>query len=473
MKKLFLTLSLLLLAAAPASAQHMPPLFFVKLIGPKGMQVTFYRGNAQPQTFDVPAIIGVRPGYSVRLAISNVPGFPGDIFYPTLDVHGSLLVGSNARAAQFPAALVFSADDFARVKGNSTIKKLVVLEKPDVAIPVATKPDEPFEINVPADRDPFQEAREHGQFLVVVQMGERQRTQAELCNVTGTLLLPGEKVLMPPVVPPWLAWHCCPVVDPRVGAGDPGEFWRIPDGGDVDFPAGFDRDGKLRGLDPSDTVAEYNDSRGRQRLACSNRVALCVPRYLIVKTQIALDSRVALFGPGAMKSASGPAGIKSSQPPLEASQRLQLENVATNLKPSGNVQTIGPAVTGRIENLVVVGSSRAVQAFESAMAPTPCEPEEGPLCIFKWPDRCDAMVGDTVTFTLKYTNTGGRPITNVIVSDSLTNRLEYVPGSAKTDREAIFTTQPNDAGSQVLRWEITGTLSPHASGMVQFQVRVR
>ncbi len=75
------------------------------------------------------------------------------------------------------------------------------------------------------------------------------------------------------------------------------------------------------------------------------------------------------------------------------------------------------------------------------------EPEDGPLLIIKWPDRYGALVGDLVTFTLKYTNSGGRPISNIGVSDSLTNRFEYVPGTAKTDREAIFTTQPNDAGS--------------------------
>ena len=90
-----------------------------------------------------------------------------------------------------------------------------------------------------------------------------------------------------------------------------------------------------------------------------------------------------------------------------------------------------------------------------------------------WPDRFGALVGDLVTFTLKYTNSGGQPITHVVISDSLTNRLEYVPGTAKTDREAIFTTQPNDAGSQVLRWEITGTLQPRETGIVTFQVRVR
>jgi len=82
-------------------------------------------------------------------------------------------------------------------------------------------------------------------------------------------------------------------------------------------------------------------------------------------------------------------------------------------------------------------------------------------------------VGDIVTFYLKYSNTGGQPITNVVVSDSLAARFEYVKGSTKTDRDALFTTQPNEAGSAVLRWEFTGTLQPREHGLITFQVRVR
>jgi uncharacterized repeat protein (TIGR01451 family) len=446
--------------AAPAQAPTSPPLLYVKLIGPKGMQVHFFRGPAPAQSYDVPCIIGIRPGYSVRLAITGVPDHPGEAFFPTLDVHGSLILHGKSRPADFPAALVFRADDFARVKADATLKKVVVLERPDTAVPVATTPDEPFEVDVPASGDPLREARERGQPLLVLHLGERQLTRAELVTPPGVLLLPGDSVLPTPSCPPWLAWQCLPV------------DLCIPDGGDVGLPAGFDRLGKLRGLDPSDTVAEYVDSRGRQRLAISNRVCLCIPRYVIVKTEIALANRVALYGPGALKSANGYARMERVQLTAAETQRMQPERIGANQRASANLQVVGTAISGRIENLIVVGTVHAVKAFEAARLLGP-EAEEGPLLIIKWPDHCDALVGDIVTFTLKYTNTGGRPITNVVVSDSLTNRLQYVPGSAKSDREAIFTTQPNEVGSSILRWQITGSLRPRESGLVTFQVRVR
>ena len=58
-------------------------------------------------------------------------------------------------------------------------------------------------------------------------------------------------------------------------------------------------------------------------------------------------------------------------------------------------------------------------------------------------------------------------------SDSLTARLEYIPGSARSDRDAVFTLQQNEAGSVALRWEITGVLQPGKSGVVSFQARIR
>ena len=100
-------------------------------------------------------------------------------------------------------------------------------------------------------------------------------------------------------------------------------------------------------------------------------------------------------------------------------------------------------------------------------------PPDKPLALHKWADRQAAQVGDVVTFFLKYSNHGGGEISDVAVSDSLTGRLEYIPGSARADRDAVFTLQENEAGSVILRWEITGKLQPGQSGVVSFQARVR
>ena len=107
-----------------------------------------------------------------------------------------------------------------------------------------------------------------------------------------------------------------------------------------------------------------------------------------------------------------------------------------------------------------------------------CPPPEAELCekplvIIKWPDKCDPHLGDTVTFFIRYKNQGQKAISNIVVNDSLTARLEYVGGSARADRDALFTATPNEAESMLLRWEITQPLPPGEAGTVTFQARVR
>jgi hypothetical protein len=55
----------------------------------------------------------------------------------------------------------------------------------------------------------------------------------------------------------------------------------------------------------------------------------------------------------------------------------------------------------------------------------------------------------------------------------LSARLEYVPGSAQSDRPSNFTTVENEVGSVIVRWELPGTLLPGQSGVVKFKAKVR
>ncbi|HZU39215.1 MAG TPA: hypothetical protein VFA18_25035, partial [Gemmataceae bacterium] len=133
---------------------------------------------------------------------------------------------------------------------------------------------------------------------------------------------------------------------------------------------------------------------------------------------------------------------------------------------------IGPVVVGRVAGVNVVGVVQETRSFTVACNEVPHPPDK-PLVLYKWASATSAHVGDVVTIYLKYSNVGGQPINDVAVADSLTGRLEYIPGTAKTNRDAVFTMQVNEAGSMVLHWEVRGTLLPGDSGVVSFQVRVR
>jgi len=453
----------------------LPPLLYLRLVGPAGMKVTLYRGEPTGVSFDTPCIIGVRPGYNYRFGLTNVPGYPGTVFSPTLEVRGSLWLAQQLHNSEFPATVVFRADDFARTAQGGLVKKIVVLEHPETAEPVAARPDRPIEIFVAPSRDICQEVQGRGAPLAVIYLGQRSLTPEELAAeaIPGTLLLPGEKVLPAPRIAPWVPWACYPVADPVHGSRSIMEYLKLHDGGDSRLPAGYDSRGQLRGVDPTDTIAEYVDATGRPRIVASNCVALCVPRFLIISTETGIASQIMVFGPGSTHIAQGGALLNSRLPFIEQTQPLHLESTANRLKPSGTQFTTGVGVTGRINGLEITETLQASNALDVTCPPPTAAGPERPLRIIKWPDKKGCNVGEIIMFSLQFTNLGNEPITNVAVTDSLTTRFEYVPGSQKTDRQANFTVQPNEAGSSFLRWEFPGTLQPGASGLITFQVRIR
>lgn len=463
---------------APQPQQvQLPPLLHVKLDGPPGMKVTIYRGAKTAQTYTVPFSVGLRPGYAYRFEISNVPEQPHAKFYPSLEVHGSLLMPTKQRAADFPAALVFSADDFSAVAAGALVTKVVALERPDTAAPIATRADRPLEFSAGADRDPVAMAQEYGRPLAILRMGQRQFSPDELAaqGIPGTVLLPKETVLPSPRDLPWLRWTCIPLFDPRLGPAHPSSELCFHDGGDGGLRAGYNRDGRLTGLDPSDTIAEYADSKGQRRISASNRVSLCVPRFIVTRGETATSTKLATFAPGHTGATHGQSALGSRTQTVEQHQNEHLSALASKQRTSGAFVHMGTAVVGRIDGLSVVSTLHETGNVTGSPVskPAPAEPVDLPLLLDKWPDKSLAAIGDVVTFYLKYTNRGGRPITHIAVTDSLPARLEYVAGSARADRDGVFTTQPNDAGTLILRWEINGALPPGQSGIVSFQARIR
>lgn len=352
----------------------------------------------------------------------------------------------------------------------------------------------------------------------------------------GTILHPGEQLLPPPPCPPCLPLATPAFYDPRLGPKMPQEEC-LHDGGDQGLRAGHDSQGRLQGLEPEDTVVEYSDSRGGRHISCSNRICICVPRFAVLRTELSLARTAMAVTVGDTRKVNAQeqltirerSGLTKQYEIMEAMKGRERASGTVNIEALGHVarvemmsasnvilelgftfdrlgierltetqkmqfrrqiefaqklstrtslsligQKTGTGVVGR-----VIGGPETVWAeVETRDFTFYCEhPEiiapDKPLTLLKWADKDAAKVGDVVTIFLRYTNHGFKPITDIAVSDSLTGRLEYVPGSAQADRDAVFTTQPNEAGSVILRWEIDGTLQPGQSGVVRFQTRVR
>jgi uncharacterized repeat protein (TIGR01451 family) len=541
-----LALVLLTALATPASAQMVPPLaghgtsplLFVRFIGPPGLRATFYQGQPRGRAFDAPVVVGMRPGYPYRIQLSHLAGHPGVSIYPTLEVRGSLKLPPRLHAARYPAPVVLTEADIESVLAGNLVSKAVYLEDPERAVPALVPPDLPIENTLLPGRDLLAEARDHGRPMLIIRMGGRLLVSEEelaQSSVRGTILHPGEKVMMPASRPPCLLWDCRPFYDPHLGPKPPEEEC-LHDGGDGGNRAGFDAAGRLAGVEPEDTVAEYTDSHGRRHVTHSNRVCLCVPRFAVLRCELPLSRYDSVTGVNDTRRVQFQERLDVLTPPLLTRKYEQLQGARGRERPSVNEAVtgvgdvlrlevldavdvplgpiallgtkavltlseiertrlvkqmefarqlsnrvkvqgteiiVGTAVVGRIEaGPQVVRGEVETRDLTVCCNEAPCPPDR-PLVLIKCADRHSAQVGEVVTFMLKYSNLGGRPITDVAVTDSLTTRLEYIAGSAKSDRPAVFTTQANEAGSLILRWEITGRLLPGSSGVVRFQARIR
>lgn len=514
------------------------PLLYVRLVGPAGSRVTLFQGRATPRAFATPAVVGLRPGYSYRIMLSNVAGREGLTLFPTIEVRDSLHLPAKLSAANHPATLSIDEDDLEAIATGSMVTKLVYLEHPDRAEPLASNPNESMQTNFPPGTDLCREALKRGRPMILLHLGERVATPEALAahNVPGTILHPGDRSTGgPPARPPHFPLGCLPPCDPMLGCKLPEEEC-FHDGGDRGAKAAITSSGDLAGIDPEDTVGTFRDSQGRKSVVCSNRVCICVPRFLALRSECpVLGSATVMSAEAATKQLRHDL-LKQREPIRQASRSEQphgydgrkrpaialnsngpnelvglkvLEAQQLNLglieyvwsrrvleltpvqkvkltqqvqyaketigskRPANTEQVTITSVVGRVESgpQVVTGEVET-RDLTVCCHETPTLPEK-PLVLVKCADKQAANVGDVITFSLRYSNLGGRPITDVAVTDSLSGRLEYVEGSAQSDRDAVFTMQQNEAGSLILRWEVSGTLQPGESGRVRFQAKVR
>ena len=488
----FLPAAMLLACATTAPAQFQPPparglapLMHVKLIGPEGMHTIIYQGKARPRDLLAPAQLGLRPGYIYRLELNGFKKFPGISLYPTLEVRGTLALPPGLSGAAFPAAVVLTEEDVQKALAGALITKVIYLEHPERATPAATTPDLPLEALVPNECDLLAEARERGRPLLVLRFGQLEFTPQEvaLSSVPGTVLFPDERVLGQPAAPPMLPWACFPWYDPTLGPCRPEEEWIH--NGCINPPnsaylangkplrPGLDIDGILRGINPEDAVAEFRDSRGRKSFSCSNRVCLFVPRFGVLRAETGVSRFDSVLAVVDHRDVRGYEQVRVRIPSLTNRQTEYASEMRVKTSVSGNEVVLRTEIIGRIAGgPEVVSDSLVTLDLMSVRNEAPTSPER-PLHLEKSADKHTAQPGEVVTFTLKYSNHGGQPITDVAVVDSLSGRLEYVPGTSQSDRDVVFTMQENEAGSLVLRWEVTGKLLPGESGVIRFQAKVR
>ncbi|WP_153556992.1 DUF11 domain-containing protein [Roseimaritima sediminicola] len=301
---------------------------------------------------------------------------------------------------------------------------------------------------------------------------------------------------------------------------DPQEF--LCDGGDYRDDAHVRRDDAIVGVDLEDTVVKYTTEAGDIHVQPSNRVCLYAPRFAAVRkvTEAAAGGRAVGAkgydlpeGPGridlnqpssAVTAQHGPERQVAARTPdamRDRNRGVPVENVDQPLLAEDTVAVLAnlslmvrgqlteadkpwlskgalAAETWTIEEnvAVTVNDVKPVEQIRHAAAEglTVYEfPDAGRLRIAKLADKHNALPGDIVTFLLRVDNVGDSPVHDIVLTDNLTTRLEYVEGSQTCSVGAEFETQQNQGASLRLSWRLTDRLGVGESASIRFRCRVR
>lgn len=466
-------------AAHPAPVPLPPPVAapftFVKVLGPAGSRTTWYPGIKEAATTPTGALVGLRPGYAYRFEVAGVGERKDQTVYPSVEVLGSLIPRPGMNVADHPVPIVLSEEDIARVLEGRYLSKVYFLEDPEQAVNGPVPPGIPLEVTAATEYAAIKEARARGRLTLIVRVGERSWTNDELAaqHTPGTILFPGAKSIPVPACPPKILFGGIPLYDPLLGPAIPCEEC-FHDGGDHMRPLGVGRGNRVWGLDPSDTAMEFNTSKGK-KVATSNRVCICVPRFAALRFEISPYGYLGVRGPQLHHHLHRPGGIRLNVPSGAVVHLEQPIGAIGQLRPSGILSPQIPVtLQGIVSRPTAVSIVRGVYVAATVIGPEELTTYPCALILQKSMDPPNPQrIGEEVTFYLRYQNPSNEPMIDVVISDSLTGRLEYIEGTAKSDRPATFTATPNEAGSAILRWAIDGKLLPGEKGVISFKARIK
>ena len=309
--------------------------------------------------------------------------------------------------------------------------------------------------------------------------------------------LAGPVIGMPPQTP------CpCATFGPWKPPGIGGCPWPadeyLCDGGVQGFGVHVRTDWKIDGLEQEDTFVHADTLDNRTIVEPSNRVCIyAAPRFAAVrKVDVPYDDSQ-FEGPVPITQPIKPSSADESQGTFVADQPLEpfagevgsrgpnaiverqrgidlggiqgLAAVYDRIKPYEDFTYIRagivteqdkPLLAQSVQNAIAWTGNQALEIqMDGRRAKTLIDekrvqveytvdvPNHPRLQVCKIASTNNAQPGETVDFTIRFDNVGDQKIGNVTIVDSLTTRLEYVPGTAISSLKGDFSTQPNEAGS--------------------------
>jgi uncharacterized repeat protein (TIGR01451 family) len=102
-------------------------------------------------------------------------------------------------------------------------------------------------------------------------------------------------------------------------------------------------------------------------------------------------------------------------------------------------------------------------------------PSSAGLTLAKSVDKQTALPGETLIYTITYSNNSSEPLNNIVVFDStpaFTTFLSAAAGALPANLSSVTISSPGAGNSGPIRWNFIGTLAPGQTSTVTFSVLV-
>ena len=147
----------------------------IAFLGEDGLRVQWDVSGSH--TFDsVPLIIPGRQNFTqgaiYRLKVSNIPGRPGAVIYPTLEI-APVTPRTDAYLAHAPVPVQFTEEDFDQVLSGNFVTKVIYLPDPEFQELALSGVETLVSTRLDPGVDPIAEADRRGSILAVLRMGNK------------------------------------------------------------------------------------------------------------------------------------------------------------------------------------------------------------------------------------------------------------------------------------------------------------
>lgn len=144
----------------------------VEIKGPPGTVIsTAEVGHFAPPDRS-PLLAGMLIGQVYRLRVTNIPEQPGLEVYPTIEVIDRLFPPMGLEF-QFPIPIELTQEELEMALDGKFVTRVIYLEEPDTALPVAERPDEQTYFEAAVGESPLDVADTLGRPMAILRMGGR------------------------------------------------------------------------------------------------------------------------------------------------------------------------------------------------------------------------------------------------------------------------------------------------------------